>query len=101
MQISYERIKKIYQKNDYVFTIEWLDGKVQDYQLSNLQKNCLCARCVDEHTGKRLSDPSLISNELTAKRIYNVGRYALKVEFSSGCSRGIFPYRWLKSNSFV
>ncbi|NDE82531.1 MAG: DUF971 domain-containing protein, partial [Chlamydiia bacterium] len=34
--------------------------------------------------------------ELTAKRVYSIGRYAIKIEFSSGCSRGIYPLSWLK-----
>lgn len=96
MLIRGDFIKKIYQKNNSVFTIEWADGKMCDYRLSELQKRCNCARCVDEKTGERLVDPSLIPQDLTAKRIYNVGRYALKVEFVSGCSRGIYPYNWLK-----
>lgn len=97
MLIKRDFIKKIYQKNNSVFTIEWIDGKISDFQLSELQKNCTCARCVDEKTGQRLVDASLIVPNLTAKRIYNVGRYALKIEFASGCSRGIYPYSWLKT----
>ena len=99
MFIKTDFVRKIYQKSNSVFTIEWIDGKIVDYRLSDLQKNCNCARCVDEKTGKRLVEPSLISDELTAKRIYSVGRYALKVEFSSGCSRGIYPYSWLKAQA--
>ena len=97
MFIKTDFVRKIYQKSNSVFTIEWIDGKTADYRLSDLQKNCNCARCVDEKTGERLIDPSLISDQLTARRIFSVGRYALKVEFSSGCSRGIYPYSWLKA----
>ncbi|NDD57912.1 MAG: DUF971 domain-containing protein [Chlamydiae bacterium] len=93
-------IRKIYQKTNTVFTIEWMDGRITDYKLSDLQKLCACARCLDEVTGKRISDTSLISEDLTAIRVYSIGRYALKIEFSSGCSRGIFPYTWLRQHAF-
>lgn len=89
-------IKRIYQKTNCVFTIEWIDDTIRDYRLSSIQKHCPCARCVDENTGKRLVDPQSIAEELTAKRVYSVGRYAIKIEFSSGCSRGIYPLSWLK-----
>lgn len=99
MLINENFIKKIYQKDNSVFTIEWIDGKISDFRLCEVQKNCNCARCVDEKTGQRLVDVSLIAPDLSAKRIYNVGRYALKIEFTSGCSRGIYPYSWLKGLS--
>jgi DUF971 family protein len=93
MLLNKRFIKKIYQKSNYVFTIEWIDGKISDYCLSDIQKLCPCARCVDEVTGERLSVS--VPDDVTAIRIYNIGRYALKVDFSSGCSRGIYPYDWL------
>jgi ATP-binding protein involved in chromosome partitioning len=96
MLIKNDFLRKIYQKNNFEFTIEWMDGEVRDYRLSDIQKKCFCARCVDEITGTRLLDPATIPYDLMAKKLYNVGRYALKIEFCSGCSRGIYPYSWLK-----
>ncbi|MBM3207404.1 MAG: DUF971 domain-containing protein [Chlamydiae bacterium] len=89
-------VKNIYQKNNYIFTIEWIDGKISDYRLSDLQRLCSCARCVDEITGERLVNPSQVPDDLTAVRVYSMGRYALKIDFSSGCSRGVYPYEWLR-----
>jgi DUF971 family protein len=89
VNISSIFIKAIYQKDEYRFTIEWTDGKISHYRLSDLQRHCTCARCglathrdVDEH--------------VKAVGIANVGRYALRVEFTSGCSRGIYSFELLK-----
>jgi ATP-binding protein involved in chromosome partitioning len=52
-----------------------------------LQRICPCIRC----GGKGKS-----STETKALRIEKVGRFALKVQFSSGCSQGLYPYRLLR-----
>jgi ATP-binding protein involved in chromosome partitioning len=96
MLINNVFVRKIYQNDNCVFTIEWNDGKISRYRLSELQKRCNCARCVDEKTGKRLVDPSQVPDDLVAKKIFNVGRYALKIDYASGCSRGIYPFSFLR-----
>ena len=37
------------------------------------------------------------SDEVEALQIVNVGRYALKIDFTKGCSRGIYPFSLLRS----
>lgn len=89
-------IKKICQLDKYTFQIEWTDGLLSSHRLSQLQRECPCAGCVDEMTGKKLIDPHTISEELIAKKIYSVGRYAIKIDFISGCSSGIYTYQFLR-----
>jgi ATP-binding protein involved in chromosome partitioning len=89
-------VNKIYQKDNFTFTIEWSDGIIKHYRLSDLQRSCPCAGCMDEMTGKRVIDPSLIPADLRAKRIMSVGRYALRVQFASGCSHGIYSFDFLR-----
>jgi ATP-binding protein involved in chromosome partitioning len=89
-------VNKIYQKDNFTFTIEWSDGIIKNYRLSDLQKRCPCAGCVDEATGTRVADQSLIPVDLRAKRIMSVGRYALRVQFVSGCSHGIYSFDFLR-----
>lgn len=89
-------IKKIEQKDNYTFQIVWTDGLTSSHRLSDLQKECPCAFCVDEMTGKKLIDPRQVSENITAKRITNVGRYAIKIEFVSGCSSGIYTLNFLR-----
>jgi ATP-binding protein involved in chromosome partitioning len=83
-------IRHIFQKDQTRFTIEWTDGKLKDYRLSDLQRACPCAVCGEKKTGDVRVDP-----EVEAVRIVNVGRYALRIEFTSGCSQGIYPFGFL------
>lgn len=89
-------IKSISQKDNYTFNIMWNDGLNCDYRLSDLQKQCPCANCTDEITGKRLLDVSTVKPDLRAIRIYNVGRYAIRIQFAHGCSTGIYSFDMLR-----
>lgn len=86
------QIKEIKQKNNHTFTIKWIDGEVIDYNLSELQKRCPCANCTDEITGEKKIDRGTVDERVKAKRIVSVGRYAIRIEFTSGCSMGIYSY---------
>lgn len=90
-------IKKIWQADNTHFKIEWNDGKEQNFQLAALQKDCPCAGCVDEETGQRRSKEMIIDENLRAVRIFNVGRYALRIQFEKGCSNGIYSFNHLRS----
>ncbi len=87
-------IKELTQLDNHTFMIFWNDGRKGRYRLSDLQERCPCAACLDQMTGRRSygikSDP-----DVRAIRIYSVGRYAIKIEYSSGCSLGIYDYHIL------
>lgn len=91
------KVKKIDQIDNHTFMIEWGDGLTKNYRLSDLQKNCPCANCVDENTGKRLNT-SFVKDDVKALNIMNVGRYALRIQFDSGCCRGIFGFDKLREH---
>ncbi|SCA62428.1 Uncharacterized protein SCG7109_AA_00320 [Chlamydiales bacterium SCGC AG-110-M15] len=86
----------IEQMDDCHFTIEWTDGKTQTFLLADIQKACPCARCVSEETGERVLDVNTVNDHLTAKRIRSVGRYALRIDFMTGCSAGIYSFDMLR-----
>jgi DUF971 family protein len=93
-------IKNIEQKDAHSFSIEWNDGLVKEYRLSELQKRCPCAGCVDETTGEQILDPSSVSDDVRASRIVSVGRYAIRIFFTSGCSNGIYSFDFLHAFSY-
>ncbi len=92
-------IKQIQQKDNYTFSIEWNDEIKQDFRLSTLQKVCPCANCVDEYTGKRLTNPATLQEDVKAISIKSVGRYALQIQFTKGCSTGIYSFDTLRQMS--
>jgi DUF971 family protein len=87
---------RIWQKDSYTFSIEWNDGCIQNFRLSDLQSNCPCANCFDEITGKSLLNPKNISEQVKAIVIRSVGSYGLQIQFTSGCCTGIFSFESLR-----
>lgn len=85
-------VKAISQKDNHTFAVEWSDGEICHYKLSDLQKICPCAACVDELTGKRVLDPSTVHEDVRAIRIVSIGRYALRIQYTKGCSNGIYSF---------
>ncbi|MCB1117467.1 MAG: P-loop NTPase [Chlamydiia bacterium] len=79
-------IQKIFQNGPCEVVIEWTDGTICRYDLSDIQRCCPCARC-SENTPQALG---------LASRAYSVGRYAIKFEFTSGCSAGIYSLALLR-----
>lgn len=90
-------IKEINQKDNHTFSIRWDDDSVQDFRLSALQKNCPCAECREGKVGKKLISDSMVKDEVRAVRIRNIGRYALQIQFSAGCSKGIYSFEMLRN----
>lgn len=88
-------IRAIKQLDNHTFQIDWSDGTQGQYRLSELQKNCPCANCVDEVTGERRAKSQRPDNDVRAIKIQSLGRYALKVQFTQGCSTGIYSYQML------
>lgn len=75
--------------DDFHFDVIWSSKDSMRYKLSTLQKNCPCSKC-------QTSSEVKISESVMAKNIETVGNYAIKVHFTSGCSRGVFTLKLLK-----
>lgn len=61
-----------------------------------LRRECRCAVCVEEMTGRQLLVKSSIPETTKPKRIYNTGNYAVSVDWSDG-HRSLYPYRQIQS----
>ncbi|MCI0382681.1 MAG: P-loop NTPase [Chlamydiae bacterium] len=81
-------IRKIFQNGLHSFIIIWHDGSVHEFSLTEVQKNCPCMRCQKQ----KKVDPFV-----TAIWIKNMGIYALKIAFTSGCSNGVYSFALLRS----
>lgn len=63
-----------------------IDGVWQSISASMIQNQCPCASC----HGKKKEE-----KEVSILEFSPVGRYAIRLQFSIGCSRGIYPYSQL------
>ena len=89
-------IKTIKQHDNHTFIIEWGDDLIHHYRLSDLQRCCPCANCTDEFTGMPLLDPNTVRDDVRAVKIKSIGRYGLQIQFTSGCSTGIYSFDQLR-----
>lgn len=90
-------VTSIRQKDNHSFIIEWGDRVSQTYRLSELQRRCPCANCHDPSTGRQIQQPQeQLADDVRAVRITSVGRYALRIQFTKGCSLGIYSYAMLR-----
>lgn len=85
-------IQQIQQEDAYTFTILWSDQLLQRFRLCDVQKHCPCAGCASKNEKGQAS----VQEGVSAARIASVGRYAIKITFSSGCSTGIYDFELLR-----
>lgn len=86
-------VKKIEQIDNHSFSIEWSDGVIKKYVLSDLQRECPCANCRD------VNSQIQVHEDVRAVNIASVGRYALRIQFTKGCSQGIFGFDRLRGDT--
>jgi ATP-binding protein involved in chromosome partitioning len=77
--------------------ILWADGAASRFDMRDLRLACRCAQCVDEMSGKPLLDPASVPLDVTARRIWSLGNYAIGIAFSDGHQSGIYPFTTLRA----
>ena len=78
--------------------IEWSDaGGAVHIPARELRMACPCAACVDELSGRRLLDPSVISPDIRPEALELVGAYGVRVRWSDGHGTGIYTFAWLRA----
>jgi DUF971 family protein len=76
--------------------IRWQDGHTSVFESRYLRLNCPCAGCVDEMTGMRTLDPSVVPAGIYPTAIQYVGRYALQFVWSDGHDTGFYSFETLR-----
>jgi DUF971 family protein len=87
---------QIVEESDKALTINWSDGAETRYSAAQLRRNCPCAGCIDEWTGKKVLRDESIPDDIAFDHISIVGRYALNFHFTDGHDTGIFSFDFLR-----
>ena len=61
-----------------------------------LRRECKCAVCVEEMTGRQLLNKDTISEKVKPREMVPYGNYALSVNWSDG-HRSLYPYKQIKA----
>jgi DUF971 family protein len=87
---------------DRAMTIQWGDGHCSVYPFDLLRKECPCAVC-RETSHADIDDPLKVvtsmvrPGEVTVTSAEQVGRYAVRFEWSDGHNTGIYSYEYLRA----
>jgi ATP-binding protein involved in chromosome partitioning len=89
-------IKEIWQIDGRTLGIIWTDLKEHRFDVVELRRQCPCAVCNDEMTGKKLLKPQEVSDGVRPTSIDSVGRYGMSIKFDDGHSTGIYSFDQLR-----
>ncbi len=76
--------------------VRWHDGHGSSYAAAFLRRNCPCAGCVDEASGRRILAPEDVPADVRILNARVVGNYALGLAFSDGHGSGIYTFEALR-----
>ena len=99
MRNNFSFVKEIWQEDDKTLGIIWTDEKKSFFDVLSLRRNCPCASCVDENTGKKILQDNKISEKVRPKKINSLGSYALNIHFNDGHKTGIYTFKKLRQMS--
>ena len=80
-----------YDKDTHTIKVD--DGSISP---ASLRRECRCAACVEELTGRQLLIATEISEAVAPINMKPTGNYALSVDWSDG-HRSLYPYRQIRS----
>lgn len=81
----------VYEKDGHIIKVD-----EDEIEPAELRRNCRCAGCVEELTGKQILLPSMVSDNVAPMKMTPTGNYALSVDWSDG-HRSLYPYRQIRS----
>jgi DUF971 family protein len=90
------RVRAIGQSDDRTLSIDWTDGRIDEYDVVSLRRNCPCAACVDEMTNRRTLKPEDVPDSVRPVRLESIGSYAIQIYFNDGHSTGYYTYPYLR-----
>jgi Mrp family chromosome partitioning ATPase/DUF971 family protein len=83
-----------YQSEEHAIRVEGTDdGTISP---AELRRECRCAACVEEMTGKQILNPESIPESIQPMAMSPTGNYAVSIDWSDG-HRSLYPYRQIRS----
>ena len=86
---------EISRAGEHDIKIRWKDGPETVYPARLLRMECPCAVCVDELSGIRSLQESMVPPGVHPAGIDRVGRYAIQIHWSDGHNTGIYTWERL------
>ncbi len=75
--------------------VRWDDGKESSFAPKWLRARCPCAECVEEWSGKRVVGDGQVREDVRARGMNQIGRYAMQIEWTDGHNTGIYSWDYL------
>jgi DUF971 family protein len=82
-------------KDERVLELIWDEATTSRLPFAAVRRDCRCAVCVDEFSGKQLLDPATIPDDLGLVDISISGNYALRIRWSDQHDSGLFTWAHL------
>jgi len=80
--------------------IAWSDGQQRVYTAAELQENCPCASCREKRAAPPPAGLTILPVDeaapLSIEAMQPVGSYAYSIQFSHGCTKGIYTFVFLR-----
>jgi DUF971 family protein len=73
--------------------VEWADGTIAELPYRMLRRRCPCAACRQQ---RNVAGPFEAAGEVQVTGIEPYGPNAVRLSFSDGHDRGIFPFAYLR-----
>lgn len=74
--------------------LDWADGQITGVTHAALRSHCRCGECVAR---RRVHGSINVTPEIRLVGVTPYGANAVRLTFSDGHGRGIYPFAWLKS----
>lgn len=82
-------------REDRILELTWDPNHISRLPFATVRRDCRCAVCVDEFTGRQLLDPETVPEALGIEDISISGNYALRIRWSDQHDSGLFTWAHL------